>query len=167
MLIGKDIDMKFDSPKCTKCTAKAVKKFTVEYDESVAYIGNEYEQVGVLGTVRFDEELHDQIEVQGEAVEDIPWQYREFQSVYDGQYSDELPPHRSFDHAIDMVDVKEPPWGPIYTLSEKELGILREYLDTMLASGKIRSSKFQQVLQYYLSLKRRAEEYACVWTIGV
>ena len=71
----------------------------------------------------------------------IPWQYREFQSVYDGQYSDELPPHRSFDHAIDMVDEKEPPWGPIYALSEKELGVLREYLDTILASGKIRSSK--------------------------
>ena len=40
-----------------------------------------------------------------------------------------------------MVDGKEPPWGPIYALSEKELGVLREYLDTMLASGKIRSSK--------------------------
>ena len=61
--------------------------------------------------------------------------------MYDGQYSDELLPHCSFDHAIDMVDGKEPPWGPIYALSEKELGVLREYLDTMLASGKIRSSK--------------------------
>ena len=40
-----------------------------------------------------------------------------------------------------MVDGKEPPWGPIYTLSEKELVVLREYLDTMLASGKIRPSK--------------------------
>ena len=31
--------------------------------------------------------------------------------------------------------------GPIYALSEKELGVLREYLDTMLASGKIRFGK--------------------------
>ena len=66
-------------------------------------------QVGVLRTVQFDEELHGQIEVQGVAVENIPWQYREFQSVYDGQYSDERPPHHSFDHTIDMVDGKEPP----------------------------------------------------------
>ena len=40
-----------------------------------------------------------------------------------------------------MVDGKEPPCGPIYVLSEKELVVLREYLDTMLASGKIRPSK--------------------------
>src|SRR5436853_5868883 len=40
-----------------------------------------------------------------------------------------------------MVGGKEPPWGPIYALSEKELGVLREYLDDMLKSGKIRRSK--------------------------
>ena len=102
--------MKFDSPKCKNCTAEAANEFTIKYDELVAYVGNEYEQVGVHGTVRFDKELHGQIEVQGEAVKDILWQYREFQSVYDGQYSDKLPPHRFFDHAIQMVDRKEPPW---------------------------------------------------------
>ena len=141
MLTGKDIDKKFDSLKCKKCTAKAANKFTSQYDKSVAYFRNEYEQVGVLRTVRFDEELHGQIEVQCEAVKDITWQDRAFQSRYDGQYSDKLPPHRSFDDAIDMVDGKEPPWGPINALLEKELGVLREYLDTILASGKIRSSK--------------------------
>ena len=40
-----------------------------------------------------------------------------------------------------MVDGKKPPSGPIYALSEKELGVLREYPNTMLASGKICSSK--------------------------
>ena len=72
---------------------------------------------------------------------EISWQYRDYKSVYNGQYSDGIPPHRSFHHAIDMVEVKEPPWGPIYVLSEKELQVLREYLDTMLKSGKIRPSK--------------------------
>ena len=61
--------------------------------------------------------------------------------VYDGKYSDKLPPVCSFDHAIYMVDRKEPPWGPIYALSEKELVVLREYLHPMLASGKIRPRK--------------------------
>src|SRR5437016_546140 len=40
-----------------------------------------------------------------------------------------------------MVDGKELPWGPVYALSEKQLGVLREYLDDMLKSGKIRPSK--------------------------
>ena len=105
-LTRKHIDMKFNSPKCKNFTAKAANEFIIEYDESVAYVGNYTEQVGVLGTVRFDNELHGQIEVQGEAGKDIPWQYREFQSVYEGQYSDELHPHCSFDHTIDMADGK-------------------------------------------------------------
>ena len=61
--------------------------------------------------------------------------------MFDGLYSDELPPHCSFDHAIDIVEGKEPPWEPIYALSEKELDVLRTYLADMLTSGKIRPSK--------------------------
>ena len=61
--------------------------------------------------------------------------------MFDGQYSDELPPHRSFDHAIDMVEGREPTWGPIYALSEKELEVLRIYLADMFTSGKIHPSK--------------------------
>ena len=72
---------------------------------------------------------------------EIPWQYRYYKSVYNAQYSDKIPPHRSFDHTIDMVVGTEPPWGPIYALSEMELYVLKEYFDTMLKSGKIRSSK--------------------------
>ena len=55
---------------------KAAKEFIIEYDESVVYVGNYIKQEGVLGTVQFDNELHGQIEVPGEAVKDIPWQYR-------------------------------------------------------------------------------------------
>ena len=78
LLPGKHIDMKFASPQCKNSTPKAANEFFIEYDEPVAYVGNYTEQVGVRGTVRFDDELHGEIEVQGEAVEDIPWQYREF-----------------------------------------------------------------------------------------
>ena len=61
--------------------------------------------------------------------------------MFNGQYSDKLPPHRSFDHAIDMVEAKEPHRRPIYALSEKSLEVFRTYLDDMLHSGKIRPSK--------------------------
>ena len=66
-----------------------------------------------------------QIDVEVEPLEGVPWQYRDYHSLFDGQYSDGLPPHRLFDHAIDMVEGRELPWGPIYTLSEKELEVLR------------------------------------------
>ena len=141
MLTGKELDLKFDSPKCKNCTAKAVSEFMVKYDESVAFFGSNQECIGVLGTLHFDEDRSGQIDVEVEPLEGVRWKYRDYHSVFDGQYSGELPPHRSFDHAIDMVEGKEPPWGPIYTLSEKELEVLRTYLADMLTSGKIRPSK--------------------------
>ena len=76
-----------------------------------------------------------------ELLKDVLWQYRDYQLVFNGQCSDELQPHRSFHHAIDMVEGKEPPWGPIYAVSENELEVLRTYLDDMLRSGKLRPSK--------------------------
>ena len=43
-----------------------------------------------------------------EPLKDVPWQYRDYQSVFNGEYSDVLPPHRLFDQALDMVEGKEP-----------------------------------------------------------
>ena len=40
-----------------------------------------------------------------------------------------------------MVDGKEPLWRPIYAQTEKELLVMRKYMDTILASGKIPPSK--------------------------
>ena len=65
VLTGKDINLKFNIPKYNNCAAKAANELTIAYDKSVAYVGNEYEQVGELGTVRFHEELHGQFEMQG------------------------------------------------------------------------------------------------------
>ena len=141
ILTGKESDLKFDSPKCKNCTAKCVSEFSVEYDELVAFFGSVQECIGVLGTLRFDEDRDCPIVSEVEPLEGVPWQYRDYHSVFDGKYPDNQPPHRSFDHAIDMVEGKDPPWGPIYTLSEKELEVLRTYLADMLTSSKIRPGK--------------------------
>ena len=137
MLSGKESDLKFNSPKCMNCSAQTASEFIVEYDESVAYFRRDQECIGVLGTLCFDENLGGQINVEVEPLKDVPWQYRDYQSVFNSQYSDKLLPHQSFDHAIDIVEGQEPPWGPIYALLEKELEVLRTYLDEMLHSDKI------------------------------
>jgi hypothetical protein len=41
---------------------------------------------------------------------------------------------------MELLDGKQPPWGPIYNLSEKELETLRFYLETQLKRGWIRPS---------------------------
>ena len=76
-------------------------KFAINYNESVIYFGKELKWVVVIGSLHIDEDQNITLEVSRE----ISWQYRDYKSVYNEQYSDEIPPHRSFDHAIDMVDV--------------------------------------------------------------
>ena len=71
----------------------------------------------------------------------LPESYHEFIHLFTEQTAASLPPHRSFDHAIDLEKDKQAPFGPIYSLSEKELEVLREYLDKMIAQGKIVPSK--------------------------
>ena len=116
-------------------------EFSIDYDETVAYFGKALKWVGVIGSLQIDEEENVTLEIPQE----ISLQYRVYKSVYNGQYSDEILPHRSFDHAIDMVKGKELPWGPINALSEEEFQVLREYLDIMLKSGKIRPSMSRPV----------------------
>jgi hypothetical protein len=73
--------------------------------------------------------------------ETLPSWLHKFLKVFLPSEADKLPPHRSYDHAIDLEPGKQPPWGPVYSLSEVELKVLREYLEKMLRLGKIRPSK--------------------------
>jgi hypothetical protein len=152
-------DVRLDSEKCTRsCTKETASVLEVEYDDNVAYDAatSNIATAGCLGYVRTGAQGKPQVswavvssvtldsDVDMEDVVDdskIPAVYHEFLSVFSQSASDSLPPHRSFDHAIELKDGEEPPWGPIYALSETELTALREYLEEMLRTGKIRPSK--------------------------
>ena len=73
--------------------------------------------------------------------EQLPERYHRFLELFEPSTAKKLPVRSRWDHAIDLEPGKEPPWGPVYSCSEKELSALREYLDEYLASGKIRLSK--------------------------
>jgi hypothetical protein len=47
--------------------------------------------------------------------------YHQFLDIFREQMADVLPPHRTFDHAIDLIDGTDPPWGPIYVLAVVKL----------------------------------------------
>jgi hypothetical protein len=93
--------------------------------------------IGIIGNLKIN--VKDEMEI--DWINRIPWQYQDYKSLYNGEVSNALPPHRSFDNAIDIQAGKEPPWGPIYALSEKELSVLKEYIKEMIDQGKIRPSK--------------------------
>ena len=72
---------------------------------------------------------------------ELPQQYKEFEDVFSEENADSLPPLEGRQHAIELEGDTEPPYSSIYALSEKELGILREYLEASEAKGWIRRSK--------------------------
>lgn len=73
---------------------------------------------------------------------EIPPEYTDFKDVFSDTNAYILPEHGTHDHAIDLIDEKkQPPYGPIYNLSESELAVLRAYIDLHLKTGFIRPSK--------------------------
>lgn len=70
----------------------------------------------------------------------IPQHYHQYLDVFSKEGADTLPQHRLFDHTIPLQPGTQPPYGPIYSLSEPELKALREYLDENLSKGFIRPS---------------------------
>ena len=69
----------------------------------------------------------------------IPVEFAEFQDVFSKDRANQLATHKDCDHAIDL-EGGDPPYGPLYNLSNTELKTLREYLDDALAKGWIRHS---------------------------
>ena len=76
-----------------------------------------------------------------ELLADLPREYQSYKSLFLPSTAAKLPPRRTFDHAIDLVEGAEPLFGPIYPLSGKQLEALRIYLDEMLKQGKIARSQ--------------------------
>lgn len=70
----------------------------------------------------------------------VPNALREYADVFDSEAAKTLPPFKSSDHAIPLMEGKEPPYGPLYNLSARELQVLREYLEDALAKGRIQHS---------------------------
>ena len=52
-----------------------------------------------------------------------------------------LPEHGRQDCAIDLLPNTEPPSGKLYPMSQDELQLLREYIEEIVATGKIRPGK--------------------------
>jgi hypothetical protein len=125
-----------DSEWCKlNCTKHKSEAFPIEYDSNLLDI-DLAEQVEVIGMVTVSD---GKVEVEWAAK--VPERYREYAKDFSPEQASQLPPHRSFDHAIDLKEGAQPPWGPIYALSETELAALKEYLNEMLKAGKIRPSK--------------------------
>jgi len=68
----------------------------------------------------------------------IPPKYHDFLDVFSKSKADKLPDHNpAYDHHINLEEGKQPPFGPIYSLSEVESAALRDFLQENLAHNFI------------------------------
>ena len=70
----------------------------------------------------------------------LPPELVKYKDVFDNKSARILPRNRASDHAIPVMEGKEPPYGPLYNLSQRELQVLREYIEDSLEKGWIRHS---------------------------
>ena len=76
----------------------------------------------------------------------LPPQYKDFLQLFCPKEASQLPPYRGegIDHKIELVqnEGKDPevPWGPLYSMSQEELMVLRKTLADLLDKNFIRVS---------------------------
>ncbi len=62
--------------------------------------------------------------------------------------AEHLPPHRSYDHAIELLDEHDlPSVGPIYSTSQAESIVLKQEIDSLLSKDSSDLRKLPSVLQ--------------------
>jgi len=70
----------------------------------------------------------------------LPQEYHDLADVFRKTAAAKLPPHRTYDHSIEVEDGFTPPFGPLYSLSRPELETLKKWLEENLEKGFIRAS---------------------------
>ena len=79
---------------------------------------------------------------QDKALTEIPPEYADYADVFSPDLAMELPENTGInEHAIELVEGKQPPYGPIYSLGPVELETLKAYIETHLKTGFIWPSK--------------------------
>ena len=73
--------------------------------------------------------------------DEVEPEFQRFKKVFEANRAKIVLSHRPSDHPIETEPGKEPPFGPIYPLSARELQILKEYLDENEKAGRIRPSR--------------------------
>jgi len=121
----------FDDTDCQPYLLPEDEGIWVEWDEDVLNNPNAV----VIGRI-------DRIEEEKVTIIDrLPDQYHNYIDLFRPSTAEKLAPRRTFDHAINLKPDTQPPWGPVYPLSQKQLEALPKYLDHMLKQGKISPSK--------------------------
>lgn len=97
-----------------------------------------------------------------EILKKLPPEYHEFVEVFLPKEANELPPHRAFDHKIELKPGEEPPYYRNRPMSARELEVVKKYLDDHLQKGFIRTSTSPAAAPILLAKKPGGGIRVCV-----
>ena len=104
--------------------------------------GQQGHEVRVIERLDTPPEILGNVDTVREPSKHVPHIYRNWRHLFrEEATAAALPKHQPWNHEIKLEPGKQPTFGPIYALSEKELGTLRKYLDENLKKGFIRKSE--------------------------
>ncbi|KAK3517208.1 hypothetical protein QTP70_001074 [Hemibagrus guttatus] len=92
----------------------------------------------------------------------IPSCYQELQEVFSKTKATQLPPHRPWDCAIDLLPNAMPPKSKIYPLSRPETQAMEDYIKEALSSGFIRPSTSPAAAGFFFVEKKDGELRPCI-----
>ena len=70
----------------------------------------------------------------------VPEVFHKYISTFDPKEASKLPPHREWDHKIDLIPGAKAPAKKAYGLNRQQAMVVKEYTDEMLGKGFIRES---------------------------
>lgn len=92
----------------------------------------------------------------------LPEQYCDFSALLEDKELGTLPPWCPFDNAINLEPGSQAPFGPLYTLSEKEPSVLCNYIKESLAKGFICYSESPAGVPVLFVPKKNGDLHLCV-----
>ena len=93
----------------------------------------------------------------------VPAEYFDYTDVFSSELAAELPEHTGTnDHSIELENVKQPPYGSIYSLGPVELEMLKAYFETNLVNSFIRPSKSPAGAPIFFDRKPNGSLRLCV-----
>ncbi|KAL0154770.1 hypothetical protein M9458_049033, partial [Cirrhinus mrigala] len=95
-------------------------------------------------------------------LEEVPVPYRDLAEVFSKRSAAQLPPHRPYDLAIDLVPGAVPPRGRLYSLSATEHQAMEEYVAEGLRASTIRPSSSPAAAGFFFVKKKDGGLRPCV-----
>ncbi|EUC60615.1 Transposon Tf2-1 polyprotein, putative, partial [Rhizoctonia solani AG-3 Rhs1AP] len=105
-----------------------------EYNPTINWATQVIQFTDDIANIASEEEADDN------PLEGVPSQYHAYAKVFGEEEFTKLPPHRSYDIKIELIDEEMRMNSPLYSMTDAESIALKEWLDKELAAGKIQPS---------------------------